>query len=147
MKGPAAKICQMVNWCKSRATITAVQYVAEKRTMDSTRKEKSSIRSLKHLIHSLLSSPRIIFTFRQLRSLRKQKMKDNLEKKKHTHRGDKRKTVIWVQGFHATFRANAFVPRLRKAVGGWVMERSDGAAGALHTLLSGACARPRQRNR
>lgn len=43
MKGPGAKICQMVNWCKSRATITAVQYVAEKRTMDSTRKEQYSV--------------------------------------------------------------------------------------------------------
>ena len=55
--------------------------------------------------------------------------------------------VICIQGFHATFRANAFVPGLGKGVGGWVMEGSNGSARALHTLLSGACARPRQRNR
>lgn len=36
--------------------------------------------------------------------------------------------VICVQGFHETFRANAFVPELGRGVGGWMMGRSDGAA-------------------
>lgn len=81
--------------------------------------------------------------FGQLKSVRKQKMRDSLEKNKHTQAG---KTVIGVQGFPATFRANAFVPRLGRGVGGWMMEMGWGCP-ALHTLLSGACARPRQRNR
>lgn len=57
-------------------------------------------------------------------------MRDSLINKKHTHGGrGGGETVIFTQGFHATFRAHAFVPPPRKGVGGWVMERSDAAAG------------------
>lgn len=39
--------------------------------------------------------------------------------------------VICVQGFRETFRANAFVPRLGRGVGGWMM----GLPGPPHPAL------------
>lgn len=57
-------------------------------------------------------------------------MSDSLGKRKHIHTGvgGSGGDVICVPGLYETFRANAFVPRLRRGVGGWMMGRSDGAA-------------------
>lgn len=103
--------------------------------MDSSRKENSTVCLKINVLNPQFPLPYFFFFF-MIEICKKRKKKwvrcETLrwEGKQDRDRAARRGGGggICVQRFCETFRANAFVPGLRRGVGGWMMGRSDGAA-------------------